>query len=118
MDHEDSIEHYSVCPVIGEFTKRYLGLQQKTWVKERRLRFFLMDPEMKRETADSRTSGAILLYAVYRTLNIARHSKKPTSRVIREMLPQSAKEGVKGHAYATNLLDNWWPMLHGAVGLD
>ena len=118
VDHEDSIEHYSVCPVIGDFAKRYLRLQQNTWVKERRLRFFLMDPEMKRETADSRTRGAILLYAVYRTLNIARHSKNPSSRVIREMLPQSAKEGVKGHAYATNLMDNWWPMLHGAVGLD
>jgi len=77
-----------------------------------------MDPEMKRETADSRTRGAILLYAVYRTLNIARHSKNPSSRVIQEMLPQSAKEEVKGHAYATNLMDNWWPMLHGAVGLD
>ena len=51
------------------------------------------------------TLRAVLVYAIFRATNQLRHRQGDSAEVVKDMVQQYAKEGVRGHAKATRVLD-------------
>ena len=53
------------------------------------------------------TRLALLVYAVYRTTNAARHNPLHSTEMARRAIQESIYEGAKGHRGATEAADHW-----------
>ena len=96
---EDRIEHYCRCPHVTGFAYRYLGIQPSACHLGN---FLLIESDM---SDDALTLFAVLVYAVYRTFNQARHTDYVLSKQqLYDMLEENAKTGVRHHGKSTAVL--------------
>jgi hypothetical protein len=107
LSAEDSIEHYSRCPVVRTVASNRLGMYD-TGASFLPL-FNLVADELRSEPRKSRlVRAAVLTYATYRSTQTARYAGGLTTERAAEYMVQYIKEAVRGHAVATRLIDSWW----------
>ena len=95
---EDRIEHYCQCPHVIQFARHCLGIENQACSLAR---FLLVDSGM---SAYALTLQALLVYAVYRTTNAARHSDSLSPQHIYDMLEEFIKGAARGHDNASRVL--------------
>ena len=92
----DSVEHYMICPVIGEWSRVELKTEFISNKEDRGASFMLLDCDGG--SAFALTIKAIRLAAAYRTYNWLRHFGGYIRKGdIEGMLSQSAREAIIGH---------------------
>ena len=96
---EDSIEHYSVCKHVWDFSSRYLRLHPPPGDVHLRRRSFLILDEAGRGENTTLTLSALRVAAVYRAYLLTVHGDY-SAEVAREMLPQTLRHAVRGHPEA------------------
>ena len=104
MYAEDSIEHYARCSVVREAGRTILGLQESSYDKWLG-NFVTLGVNSGRVDDSTLTLRAVLVYAVFRTTNHLRHRPLNRRELVWDMVRQFAKEAVRGHDKATQLLD-------------
>ena len=102
---EDSIEHYARCSVVREVGRTFLGMQQSSYDKWLG-NFITLGVNSCKVDDNMLTLRAVLVYAIFRTTNQLRHRPTDSVELARDMVCQFAKEAVRGHDKATQLLDN------------
>ena len=96
-----------MCPFVWLFSQRRLWLYPpEIGPEQRRMAFFLIDAPTVRDEVISR--AAVRLAACYRVHNTARYQATWSPQVMQEMLPQAARDLVRGHARASAALDSAW----------
>ena len=104
---EDSIDHYMECPVALHAAAGKLRLHLGAQTARR----CLMLADVPNHVTDERslqswlTRCAILVYAVYRTTNTARHRGMMDYRVATQALKEAMYEGTRGHSRAMRCVD-------------
>ena len=103
---EDSIEHYARCSSTIHVGKSFVGLRDthpSTWLGN-----FVALGLCKGSVDDKTlTLRAVLIYAVFRSTNYLRNNPTTSVDVVKDMLQQFAKEAVRGHPGATQMLDEF-----------
>jgi hypothetical protein len=99
---EDRIEHYCQCSHVTRFAQHCLGIENIENHARSLARFLLVDARM---FANALTLHALLVYAVYRTTNAARHTDPLPPQHIYDMLEEFVKVAARGHGNATRVLD-------------
>ena len=102
---EDSVEHYSMCKVLWAFSAGFLGMQPAPHPAQRRAAFLLLDGTQVSDCVLTRS--AVRMAAAYFVHCRVRHVSASCAAAA-EMLPQAAREAVRGHPRATAALDGWW----------
>ena len=101
---EDSLEHYSDCPVVVSFARQKLDIHMKF---SRRMHYWTLAATEDSETCQAGwwSRLALLEYAVCRTTNAARHTSRSTATQAAQALWQAALEGARG----SNILKHFRP---------
>ena len=101
---EDSIEHYLRCPVVLDFGRRRLAMYMNS--QESFALLLLATGPPGTIPLDSWLKRcALLIYAIYRTTNAARHSRPFGVEEARRALAEALYEGARGHRNATAVAD-------------
>ena len=101
---EDSIEHYLRCPAVLDVGRRRLAMNMNS---QESLPYLLLatGPPALFSLDSWLTRCALLVYAVYRTTNAARHSCPFVGEEARRALVEALYEGARGHGKATVVAD-------------
>lgn len=102
--NEDALEHYLQCPVVCDVAQRRLRLH----LPHQHARQYLTLGEIPDNNPDLASwfiRCAVLLYAVYRTHNAARHRGRMTPAVAAAAIRQAIYEGTRGHPRSMRCVD-------------
>ena len=107
----DSIEHYACCPIIRSVALSSLRLELQP--PPHAITNFLLitpppSPDPMTTPARRCLRMALLVTAVYNTINAARHKPPRTSQEVTDMLDQSLREAVRNHPAARAELQSVW----------
>ena len=105
-DQADAIEHYARCPVVRRFACSFVRLAIPA---PEAMQYFMLSHGALANT-DVLTRTAIVIYAVYRVTERVRREPASAQDVLPFMLQQSAREAVRGHPQATQVLDGPRPV--------
>ena len=93
------MEHYRVCPVVKDFAHRYFGFDLSAWTHRT---LFLCDTAIATPTQLS--AGAILVYAVARTIHGVQPGQQLSSADAYDTLETHALRGLDGHSKTRSLM--------------
>ena len=107
VEDGDSLEHYSVCPVIREFGVSTLRLPSAADSPTRRAEFFMLTPGVSKNPLVLQRA-ALRLTVAYRTHNITRNRVDVTDRLAKEMLQQSLVEVSRADPRLARVVESVW----------
>ena len=100
---EDKIEHYATCPIVASFSRSFVGTRREAG-RSRLGNFVVLGFDSGSVCIETLTRRAVLV-AVYRATNTLRSMGQSETVDSRDVLQQFAKEAVRGHRWATAVLD-------------
>jgi len=103
----DSIEHYSVCPRLCEWSRRSLGINLTGSMQDKRRRFLLLESE--HESDHSLALLALSLAAIYSAHNKCRHGARTIPQERINMLSQSLLDMAEGCRFSMRCVCNLRP---------
>ena len=106
-DDGDSLEHYTVCPIIAQWRADTLGLTRiRHSISLRRTNCMLLDSPID-DSPVRLVKAALALAAIYQVHNISLHSRL-TPKDAYDALNQSLREAARGHPFSERIICSHW----------